>query len=94
MHDAPSPAPAVPSASSSIPAQRHLHPSQTQTQIQEEFTALYLRKIAAELADDLDKVRSAQDFKANSVPMLVHALKQGERLYSAEEKARVIGAVV
>jgi ribosome assembly protein 3 len=61
-------------------------------QFKEDFTTIYLRKIAAELADDLDKVREAQDFKASSVPMLIHALKQGEKLFSVEEKRRVIGA--
>ena len=40
----------------------------------------------------LDKVREAQDFKASSVPMLIHALKQGESLFSAEEKRRVVAA--
>jgi ribosome assembly protein 3 len=62
------------------------------TQPTEDFSAIYLRKIAAEVADDLDKVREAQDFKANSVPMLIHALKQGESMFSAEEKRRVVGA--
>lgn len=55
-----------------------------------EFDAIYIRKITTELADDLDKVREAQDFKANSIPMLIHALKQGEGLFSVEEKRRVI----
>ena len=59
---------------------------------QDDFGALYLRKIAAEFADDLDKVREAPDFKASSVPMLIHALKQGESLYSVEERKRVVGA--
>jgi ribosome assembly protein 3 len=61
-------------------------------QVHEDFSALYLRKIAAEVADDLDKVRTAQDFKANSVPMLIHALKQGESVFSVEEKRRVVSA--
>lgn len=56
----------------------------------EEFDAIYIRKITTELADDLDKVREAQDFKANSIPMLIHALKQGESLFSSEEKRRVV----
>lgn len=56
----------------------------------EDFDAIYIRKITTEVADDLDKVRSAQDFKANSIPMLIHALKQGESLFSAEEKRRVV----
>lgn len=68
--------------------------SQVPTQPKEDFSAIYLRKIAAELADDLDKVREAQDFKANSVPMLIHALKQGESMFSVEEKRRVVGATV
>ncbi|KAH7346964.1 ribosome-assembly protein 3-domain-containing protein [Pyrenochaeta sp. MPI-SDFR-AT-0127] len=58
---------------------------------EEEFSAVYLRKITTELADDLDKVREAQDFKASSVPMLIHALKQGESLFTGEEKRRVVG---
>ncbi|KAF9701570.1 hypothetical protein EKO04_000465 [Ascochyta lentis] len=57
---------------------------------EEEYDAIYIRKITTELADDLDKVREAQDFKANSIPMLIHALKQGESLFSVEEKRRVI----
>tara|TARA_R110002003_G_scaffold1679_2_gene23410 strand:+ start:5461 stop:5931 length:471 start_codon:yes stop_codon:yes gene_type:complete len=61
-------------------------------QLQEDFSGIYLRRLAAELADDLDKVREAQDFKANSVPMLIHALRQGESMFSAEEKRRVVGA--
>ncbi|KAI4664916.1 uncharacterized protein J4E79_003215 [Alternaria viburni] len=66
--------------------------SKASQQAQDEFGALYLRKIAAEFADDLDKVREAPDFKASSVPMLIHALKQGESLYSVEERKRVVGA--
>lgn len=62
-----------------------------QSKVDEDFDAVYIRKITTELADDLDKVRSAQDFKANSIPMLIHALKQGESLFSAEEKRRVVG---
>lgn len=62
-------------------------------QANEDFQAIYLRKITTELADDLDKVREAPDFKASSVPMLIHALKQGESLFSAEEKRRVVGAI-
>lgn len=58
----------------------------------ENFSSIYLRRIAAELGDDLDKVRGANDFTIRSVPMLVHALKQGASCFSAEEQARVVGA--
>jgi hypothetical protein len=66
--------------------------SKASKQAQEDFSTIYLRKVAAEFADDLDKVREAQDFKASSVPMLIHALKQGESLFSVEERRRVVGA--
>lgn len=58
----------------------------------DDFNAAYLRKITTELADDLDKVREAQDFKASSVAMLVHALKQGGEVFSVEERRRFCGA--
>lgn len=86
MHDAsPSDSPA-PAQKSSAPTKNLVAPGK----IDEEFDAIYIRKITTELADDLDKVRSAQDFKANSIPMLIHALKQGESLFSGEEKRRVV----
>ena len=62
----------------------------SKSKIDDDFDAIYIRKITTELADDLDKVREAQDFKANSIPMLIHALKQGEGLFSTEEKRRVV----
>ncbi|KAL1602783.1 hypothetical protein SLS60_006204 [Paraconiothyrium brasiliense] len=58
----------------------------------EEFSSIYLKKVTAELADDLVKVRDAQDFKASSLPMLVHALRQGSSIYSVEEKKRIVNA--
>jgi hypothetical protein len=59
---------------------------------QEDFSSIYLRRIAAELADDLDKVRGSNDFTIRSVPILVNALKQGASCFSAEERARVVNA--
>ncbi|OCK84395.1 hypothetical protein K432DRAFT_378608 [Lepidopterella palustris CBS 459.81] len=59
----------------------------------EDFTSFYLRKVTLELADDLDKVRQSGDFNDRSLPMLVHALKQGESIFSREEKARVLGGM-
>lgn len=58
----------------------------------EDFASIYLRRVTAELADDLDKVREAKDFKSSSLSMLIHALKQGESMYSADEKKRVVSA--
>jgi len=108
MPDAPaststsSPPPSSASASASPHPDPTPYPSSTQNvkkskpaapaKPTEEFSAIYLRRIAAELADDLDKVREAPDFKANSVPMLVHALRQGESMYGVGERGRVVGA--
>lgn len=83
MEDAP-PSPPAPNQPS--------QPSQPSKTTQDDFSTLYLRKLATEFADDLDKVREAPDFKASSVPMLIHALKQGETLFSGEEKRKVVGA--
>ncbi|KAF2177388.1 hypothetical protein K469DRAFT_376337 [Zopfia rhizophila CBS 207.26] len=58
----------------------------------EDFTSLYLRKVTAELADDLDKVREANDFTNRSMPMLIHALRQGESIFGVEEKRRIVSA--
>lgn len=57
------------------------------------FEEFYLRQAAQEFANDLDKLRSAGDFSAKSVPMLIAALKQGTACFGKEEKMRISGAV-
>ncbi|KAF9870410.1 hypothetical protein CkaCkLH20_12077 [Colletotrichum karsti] len=59
----------------------------------QEFTAFYLQRTTQEFAEDLDKVREADDFKAESLPFLIHALQQGTALYSTADQARVARAV-
>ncbi|KAF4307668.1 putative sds23 moc1 protein [Botryosphaeria dothidea] len=54
------------------------------------FPSWYLRTVTQELAEDLDKVRNAPDFGDAALPLLVHALQQGEGCFSAVEKARVM----
>lgn len=56
----------------------------------QEFTSYYLQRTTQEFAEDLDKVRAADDFKADSLPFLVHALQQGTALYPAADQARVV----
>ncbi|KAF1970363.1 hypothetical protein BU23DRAFT_538056 [Bimuria novae-zelandiae CBS 107.79] len=85
MNDAPSPS----TSSSSLAP--HSQPAATSNPA-EEFPSIYLRKVTVELADDLDKVRNAADFKVSSLPMLVHALRQGASVYSGEERRRFVGA--
>lgn len=68
-------------------------PSSSSAKVAEEdFAAIYLRKVTGELGDELIKVREAPDFKSSSLPMLIRALKQGQSMYAVEEKRRVVGA--
>ncbi|KAF2084545.1 hypothetical protein K490DRAFT_48914, partial [Saccharata proteae CBS 121410] len=57
------------------------------------FPSWYLRKTTLALAEDLDKIRNAPDFSAQSLPLLVHALQQGEAVFGREERERILGAV-
>ncbi|KAK3936891.1 putative ribosome assembly protein 3 protein [Diplogelasinospora grovesii] len=59
-----------------------------------EFTSYYLQRATQEFAEDLDKVRSADDFKSgpDGIAMLVHALQQGTALFSSEDQRRIIVA--
>lgn len=63
-----------------------------ENQVQDDFTSYYLQRSTQELSEDLDKVRNAEDFRADSVPFLVHALQQGVGLFSAEDQTRVVAA--
>ncbi|KAF7563726.1 hypothetical protein G7046_g367 [Stylonectria norvegica] len=58
-------------------------------QLQADFSSYYLQRTTQELAEDIDKVRNADDFKADSIPFLVQALQQGAGLFSAEDQKRV-----
>lgn len=57
-----------------------------------EFSQYYLQRTTQELAEDLDKVRGAEDFKNDAISMLVHALQQGADMFSPEDKRRIVAA--
>ena len=57
---------------------------------EEAFSQFYLRQVTAALADDLDKVRASSDFNDDKVGMLIRALRQGEEIFSPEEKRRIV----
>ncbi|KAI1371900.1 ribosome-assembly protein 3-domain-containing protein [Hypoxylon crocopeplum] len=58
----------------------------------QEFTSYYLQQSTKEFAEDLDKIRSADDFKGDAVAMLVKSLQQGTSLFSATDQKRIIEA--
>lgn len=58
-----------------------------QTSPPPDFSSLWLAEVTKEFADDIEKLRHAPDFKGQQcVEMLVEALRQGENLYTDEEK--------
>lgn len=55
------------------------------------FESYYLQRATRELAEDLDRVRAADDFRGpDAVPMLVHALRQGAACFSPSDQARIV----
>ncbi|KKA27199.1 hypothetical protein TD95_002098 [Thielaviopsis punctulata] len=59
----------------------------------EAFSAYYLQRTTVELAEDLDRVRAAEDFKTDSIQLLIHALQQGAATFTSDEQERVAAAV-
>ena len=58
------------------------------------FEDFYLTQATKEFANDLDKLRSAGDFKDSSVPILIDALKQGKACFSKTEREKIGRAAV
>ncbi len=58
----------------------------------EDFESFYLKQVAGEFADDLDRLRNANDFSEKSMPILIETLKQTAKVYSEEEKRKAMGS--
>jgi ribosome assembly protein 3 len=61
-------------------------------EIQAAFTKYYMQRATAEFAEDLDKIRGAEDFKDDALPLLISALQQGTSMYSIKEQRRIVMA--
>ena len=72
-------------AETSAPPQQTITPEQA-------FEAFYLKQATKEFATDLENLRSAPDFKAGSVDILIEALRQGTACFSGEERRRIAEA--
>ncbi|CAJ2508819.1 Uu.00g138450.m01.CDS01 [Anthostomella pinea] len=57
-----------------------------------DFTSYYLQQSTKEFAEDLDKIRSADDFKGDALPVLVKSLQQGTSMFSPADQKRVVDA--
>ncbi|KAG8529290.1 uncharacterized protein KY384_005925 [Bacidia gigantensis] len=56
----------------------------------EDFGSRYLRQVTADFADDIEKLRTASDFKESSVPVLIQALKEGAANFTEKEKREMM----
>ncbi|KAJ3577758.1 hypothetical protein NPX13_g2806 [Xylaria arbuscula] len=58
-----------------------------------DFTAYYLHQSTKEFAEDLDKIRTADDFKSrDALSMLIRSLQQGTSMFSAADQKRIAEA--
>jgi len=62
----------------------------TRAEIEAAFSQFYMQRLTAEFADDLERLRTSDDFKDEAVPMLIAALKGGTVMFSTEEKTRIV----
>ncbi|CZS92705.1 hypothetical protein WAI453_006602 [Rhynchosporium graminicola] len=58
--------------------------------IEAAFAQFYMQRATMEFADDLEKLRTSDDFKDEAVPMLIAALKAGTAMFSMDEKKRIV----
>ncbi|KUI58203.1 Ribosome assembly protein 3 [Cytospora mali] len=56
------------------------------------FTSYYLQQATKEFAEDLDKIRNADDFRNDAIPILINALSQGTALFSSADQRRIVTA--
>ena len=67
----------------------------TNAEVSDAFAKYYLQRATKEFAEDLDRVRGADDFKGDdAIPILVNALRQGTSVFSGEEQRRIVMAGV
>jgi ribosome assembly protein 3 len=56
------------------------------------FTKFYMQRATTEFSEDLDRLRGADDFKDDALPLLINALQQGTLLFSIEDQKRIVMA--
>lgn len=49
-----------------------------------------MQSVATEFAEELDSVRSADDFRDDALPLLLKALHQGTNTFSLNDQRRVV----
>jgi len=64
----------------------------TDAEVSAAFTKFYMQRATQEFAEDLDRIRGADDFRDDALPLLINALQQGTSVFSKEEQRRVVTA--
>lgn len=64
----------------------------TDKEVAAEFTSYYLQRATKEFAEDLDKIRNADDFRNDAIPILINALSQGTAMFSPADQRRIVTA--
>lgn len=64
----------------------------TDKEVAAEFTSYYLQRATKEFAEDLDKIRTADDFRNDAVSTLIDALSQGTAMFSPADQRRIVTA--
>lgn len=54
------------------------------------FISFYLQRATQEFSEDLDKIRNADDFRNDAIPVLVNALSQGTSMFSPADQRRIV----
>ncbi|PBP18731.1 hypothetical protein BUE80_DR010290 [Diplocarpon rosae] len=80
------------SAATQSPEASASSPEATASQVDAAFTKFYLERATREFEGDLEKLRTSEDFRGESLPMLIAALQGGTSLFSEGEKRRVVDA--
>lgn len=56
------------------------------------FAGYYMQQATKEFAEDLDKIRTADDFKGDALPLLINSLRQGTSMFTPADQKRVADA--
>lgn len=62
----------------------------TDEEVSAAFTSFYLQRATQEFSEDLDKIRNADDFRSDAIPILISALSQGTSMFSSADQRRIV----
>jgi ribosome assembly protein 3 len=64
----------------------------TGAEVSSAFAKYYMQRATVEFSEDLDRIRGAEDFKDDALPLLINALQKGASVFSIEEQQKIVTA--